>query len=135
MACVRTRGTAPELEVRRTLHALGYRFRLHRDDLPGRPDIVLAGRRAVVFVHGCFWHHHGECAKGTLPATNCEFWARKIARTVDRDQENVRDLRQRGWRTLVVWECQARQDSLSERLLRFLEGESLERDGDARTLS
>ena len=106
MRKVRGRNTKPEVMVRCLLHRLGYRFRLHRRDLPGSPDIVLPKYKTVVFVHGCFWHGH-SCRKGTLrPVTNAEFWARKIDGNIQRDQRNYAALRELGWRVLVVWQCQ-----------------------------
>lgn len=109
MAGIRARDTKPELLVRRGLHAAGFRFRLHRGDLPGRPDIVLPKHRVVIFVHGCFWHRHEECANFRLPRTNSEFWQEKIGRNVDRDTASVKELRNRGWRVLVIWECETRR--------------------------
>lgn len=108
MAAIRGRDTKPELIVRRIAHRLGYRFRLHRRDLPGRPDLVLPRHRAVIFVHGCFWHQH-NCRYGRVePATRAEFWKKKRAENVARDVRNVRALRTCGWRVLVVWECWTR---------------------------
>jgi len=105
MSRVRGTDTTPEVRVRSFLHRLGYRFRLHRRGLPGRPDIVMPSHRAAVFVHGCFWHQHLGCAKATLPATNREKWAAKLARNVERDGENLRALQEAGWRVATVWEC------------------------------
>ncbi len=117
MAAIRGKDTAPELAVRRILHAMGLRFRLHRRDLPGRPDIVLPKHRTVVFVHGCFWHRHEVCRYTTTPKTRQEFWQSKFAANVERDSRNRTDLRQLGWRVIVVWECELRQPSeLKERL-------------------
>ena len=117
MAAIRGKDTAPELAVRRILHAMGLRFRLHRKDLPGRPDIVLPKHRTVVFVHGCFWHRHEDCRYTTTPKTRQEFWESKFAANVERDSRNRTDLRQLGWRVIVVWECELRQPSdLKERL-------------------
>ena len=117
MAAIRGKDTAPELAVRRILHAMGLRFRLHRKDLPGRPDIVLPKHRTVVFVHGCFWHRHAGCRYTTTPRTRQEFWQSKFAANVERDSRNRTDLQQLGWRVIVVWECELRQPSdLKERL-------------------
>ena len=117
MAAIRGKDTAPELAVRRILHAMGLRFRLHRRDLPGRPDIVLPKHRTVVFVHGCFWHRHEDCRYTTTPKTRQEFWQTKFAANVERDRRNRTDLLQLGWRVIVVWECELRQPSdLKERL-------------------
>jgi DNA mismatch endonuclease (patch repair protein) len=119
MRSVRSRNTGPELIVRRMLHSLGLRFRLHRRDLAGRPDIVLPGRNAVVFVHGCFWHGH-ECSKGKLPKSRIGFWTDKIERNRKRDAESVRSLRSDGWRVLTVWQCEIKDASkLRARLGRF----------------
>jgi DNA mismatch endonuclease Vsr len=104
MAAIKGRDTRPELRVRRLLHRLGYRFRLHRRDLPGTPDIVLPGRHVVIFVHGCFWHRHG-CKKSVLPRTRKEWWEGKLNRTVERDTQNTAALEKLGWNILVVWEC------------------------------
>ena len=107
MSRIRGRDTKPELLVRRGLHGRGFRYRLHRRDLPGRPDLALPGRRAVVFVHGCFWHGHG-CPMCKAPATRPEFWASKIAANRARDLAAIRRLGEAGWRVLVVWECALR---------------------------
>jgi len=120
MSMVRGSHTGPELAVRRMLHALGLRFRLHRRDLPGRPDIVLPGRNAVVFVHGCFWHRHANCTRATTPASNAAYWRKKFLRNVERDAEAQRALRKLGWRVLVVWECELRKPvKLQSRMKRF----------------
>lgn len=108
MAAVRTRDTAPEMRVRRALHAAGLRYRLHDRRLPGSPDLVFARYRAVVFVHGCFWHQHPGCPKSALPATNHEFWAHKLRGNAERDRRQVAALEQAGWRVHVVWECESR---------------------------
>lgn len=106
MAGIGGKNTKPELSVRRALHAAGLRFRLHRRDLPGRPDIVLPRHRAAVLVHGCFWHRHPGCRYATTPATNREFWQAKFKGNVERDKRQLRELQLMGWRTFVVWECQ-----------------------------
>jgi DNA mismatch endonuclease (patch repair protein) len=107
MSRIRGKDTKPELLVRRGLHALGFRFRLHRKDLSGRPDLVFPARRAVIFVHGCFWHGHA-CPMCKMPATRTEFWQAKIAGNRDRDERAVSALAVAGWRVLVVWECALR---------------------------
>ena len=105
MRAVRDRDTGPERAVRRLLHGLGYRYRLHRADLPGRPDLVFPGRRCVLFVHGCFWHGHA-CKRGArAPKRNAEYWAAKIARNVARDHAAQAALTELGWRSAVIWEC------------------------------
>jgi DNA mismatch endonuclease Vsr len=121
MARIRGKDTGPELIVRRMLHAMGNRFRLHRRDLPGRPDIVLPGRRKVIFVHGCFWHRHTGCRFATMPTTRRDFWEAKLTGNRARDARNVAALRRAGWSVAVVWECQTRNAAaLEARLSRFL---------------
>lgn len=118
MKSVRQKNTTPEMAVRRALHALGYRFRLHRKDLPGTPDIVLPRHRTVVFVHGCFWHRHPGCRLTTTPSNNSEYWRLKFEGNVARDSRKDAALRDLGWRVVTVWECETRDPSvLSERLL------------------
>jgi DNA mismatch endonuclease (patch repair protein) len=124
MSRIRSKDTNPELAVRRLLHSLGYRFRLHRRVLPGTPDIVLPGRGAVIVVHGCFWHGHDGCRLAAKPATRPEFWSAKIAANKRRDRLAIGRLRRLGWRVMVVWECAARRpDTLAPRLHRFLNGQ------------
>lgn len=113
MARVRSRNTKPELAVRSMLHRMGYRFRLHRKDLPGKPDVVLPRYRTVVFVHGCFWHQHTGCKKATLPKRNSEFWEAKLKRNIERDEETRRRLESSGWHVLVLWECEVKRDPSS----------------------
>ena len=111
MSAIRGRDTKPEMRVRSVLHSLGYRYRLHRKDLPGKPDIVLPKYHAVIFVHGCFWHCH-ECRWGSVvPKTRAEFWAKKRLDTKARDARNVAALGAAGWRVILVWECQSRSDT------------------------
>jgi DNA mismatch endonuclease, patch repair protein len=107
MSRIRGRDTKPELTLRRGLHGLGFRFRLHRRDLPGRPDLVFPGRHAAIFVHGCFWHGH-HCPMCQLPATRTAFWQTKMESNCDRDRRAVAALAAAGWRVLVVWECALR---------------------------
>lgn len=124
MASIRGKDTKPEMVVRRLLYEMGYRFRLHRRDLPGTPDIVFTGRRAVIFVHGCFWHHHEGCRLAAVPATRRDFWEAKITANKARDRRAVAQLRRDGWRVAVVWECQTREvGGLGYRLKRFLDTE------------
>lgn len=104
MQAVGVRNTGPEILVRSALHRAGLRFRLHRTDLPGKPDLVLPSKRVAVFVHGCFWHGHG-CKKGRLPKSRLDYWEPKILRNRQRDRKNVRDLRALGWRVISVWQC------------------------------
>lgn len=121
MRAVKGKDTKPEMIVRRLAHALGYRFRLHRKDLPGKPDLVFPGRRKVIFVHGCFWHGH-ECARGSRqPKQNAEYWRNKIARNVERDADNLQALERLGWQTQVIWECEMKdRDALADRLRAYL---------------
>ncbi len=121
MARIRGKDTKPELAVRRLLHAMGYRFRLHRRDLPGTPDIVLVARRKTVFVHGCFWHRHPGCKSAGTPRTRRAFWEEKFARNVARDAAKAEALAALGWGLLVLWECELKdRDVLAARLLDYL---------------
>lgn len=106
MRAVRSKDTRPEMKVRRTLHALGLRFRLHRGDLPGRPDIVLPRYRTVVFVHGCYWHRHEGCHRASVPKTRVDFWNRKFDANRERDRRSELALSNLGWKVIVVWECE-----------------------------
>ena len=129
MSGIGGKNTKPELLVRKALFAAGFRFRLHRKDLPGRPDVVLPSRRVVVFVHGCFWHAHQGCRYAKSPATRREFWEAKLASNVERDRRATKALLSAGWRVLVVWECATRSsgvlEKLSELLTRWIEGAEL----------
>ena len=121
MSSVRSKDTKPELVVRRTLHRLGYRYRLHRRDLPGRPDLVFPGRKKAIFVHGCFWHGHG-CRWGRLPKSRLDYWKPKIEANRKRDQKNLDDLRAAGWSVLVVWQCELKDlETAVERIVGFLD--------------
>lgn len=121
MSRIRGRDTKPEMIVRRLLHRDGYRYRLHRRDLPGKPDLVFPSRRCIVFVHGCFWHRH-DCAAGQVtPRTNAAFWAEKIGGNVTRDAASIKALRADDWRVLVIWECETKNmETLARRLATFL---------------
>lgn len=112
MSRIRSSDTRPEMVVRRYLHRLGYRYRLHAPDLPGRPDIVFRNRRIAVFVHGCYWHRHEDCELAYTPKTRTAFWNSKFAENVDRDRRVVRDLQKAGWTVITVWECQTRNGEL-----------------------
>ncbi|WP_337995906.1 very short patch repair endonuclease [Oleispirillum naphthae] len=125
MRAVKGKNTKPELIVRRMLHRLGFRFRLHRPDLPGRPDVYLPKHRTAIFVNGCFWHGHEGCKRATIPATRTEFWAAKISANKERDRKTVASLEQVGIRVLVVWTCEMRDESMLENRLRSALGESL----------
>lgn len=109
MRSVRRQDTAPELVVRRAAHALGLRFRLHRKELPGTPDLVFPKHRTVIFVHGCFWHRHDGCRKATMPKTRVDFWTSKFRRNQERDEQSATRLKALGWRVIVIWECQTRR--------------------------
>jgi DNA mismatch endonuclease (patch repair protein) len=121
MASIKAKDTKPELLVRRLLHSMGYRFRLHRKDLPGTPDMVFPGRAAIIFVHGCFWHQHADCRFAAMPATRRSFWKNKLEANRQRDRRALATLRRHGWRVAVVWECQTRKlETLERRLQKFL---------------
>jgi DNA mismatch endonuclease (patch repair protein) len=106
MSRIRSSNTSPELALRRALHALGFRFRLHRKDLPGKPDIVFPRYKTVVFVHGCFWHRHAGCKVATTPKSNTGFWIEKFERNVARDSRSMELLETQGWKVVVAWECE-----------------------------
>lgn len=116
MAGIQGKNTKPELIVRRMLFALGYRFRLHRRDLPGAPDIVMPSRKVAIFVHGCFWHMHRGCRYAKMPATRPDFWKAKLEANVERDRQAVEKLQAQGWRVLCVWECATRNAHVGARL-------------------
>lgn len=123
MARVRGKDTAPELRVRRVAHRMGLRFRLHRKDLPGRPDLVLPKHRLAVFVHGCFWHRHPGCSRASTPSTREDFWQAKFDATVARDRRQIAELEALGWRVLVIWECGVNDEATVEaRLAEFTGG-------------
>lgn len=120
MAAIRSKDTEPEMIVRRMVHAMGYRYRLHRPDLPGKPDLVLSRKRKIIFVHGCFWHQH-DCPFSHVPKSNASYWAPKLERNRARDLEHLRKLRAHGWKCLVLWECElAKSERLRRRLEKFL---------------
>lgn len=121
MSRIQASNTKPELIVRSLLHRMGYRFRLHRKDLPGKPDIVLPRYHAVVFVHGCFWHRHEGCKECTTPKSNTEFWLKKFKKNVERDVRVAQELEGMGWKVVVVWSCETKDLSeLSKRLFEEL---------------
>src|SRR6266702_259826 len=117
MAQVRSKNTKPEMAVRKAAHALGLRFRLHRKDLPGTPDLGFPARQTAVFVHGCFWHRH-DCVRATTPGSNVDYWEAKFDRNVRRDAHNVADLRKLGWRCVRIWECETKDVKKLAGLLR-----------------
>jgi DNA mismatch endonuclease (patch repair protein) len=122
MAKVGPRNTKPELIVRRLLHKYGYRYRLHKKSLPGSPDIVFSSRKKIIFVHGCFWHRHDGCKMTTTPSIRKKFWEDKFAANIHRDIKNIQVLKDMGWKSLVVWECQTRNiDSIGKSIFKFLE--------------
>lgn len=122
MARIRSANTAPELAVRRALTAMGLRYRLHRRDLPGKPDICLGPRRLAIFVHGCFWHRHRNCSLASTPTGNHDFWQAKFAANTARDKRHTATLRKAGWHPAVLWECQTRQpEQLARHLQRILD--------------
>ena len=125
MRRVRSKDTKPEMVVRRLVHGLGYRYRLHRRDLPGNPDIVFSRLNKVIFVHGCFWHGH-DCKAGlNRPASNKAYWIPKLERNKARDEKNLQELADKGWQSLIIWECQTKdKDQLAKTIIEFL-GERL----------
>ena len=121
MSRIRSRDTTPELTVRSAVHKLGFRFRLHRRDLPGTPDLVFPGLRAVIFVHGCFWHHHPHCPRAFVPATRTKYWLAKFARSIERDADAAAALKAAGWKVLTVWKCELkRPNTTTRRIGKFL---------------
>ena len=126
MSRVRSKNTKPELLVRSVLHRMGYRFRVHRKDLPGNPDIVLPKHRTVILVHGCFWHQHPGCKRAKIPEHNADYWEPKLRRNVERDTEAQRLLREQGWRVVVLWECETprKRGDLQELLRKTLSSPS-----------
>jgi DNA mismatch endonuclease (patch repair protein) len=122
MSRIRSKDTQPERNVRSLLHSLGYRFRLHRSDLPGKPDIVLPGHRKIILVHGCFWHGH-SCQLASKPKTNRTYWTPKIRNNRDRDERNLTTLQEQGWAVLVLWECEIREGTgLLTKIQMFMNG-------------
>lgn len=128
MSQVRSKDTKPEQVLRSALHRNGYRFKLHSKDLPGRPDIVLSKYKAVIFVHGCYWHQHNGCKKSTRPKTNIEFWNKKLEANILRDKTNQDKLNILGWHVIIAWECEIHNDlsSTVEKIKMELQGENLE---------
>ncbi len=123
MRAIRSTDTGPEMVVRRLVHQMGYRYRLHRKDLPGKPDLVFSSRKKIIFVHGCFWHQHNkkDCKLVRKPKTNTNYWLPKLERTVKRDKEHQTALKKKGWAVLIVWECEVEEtEYLKNRLQMFL---------------
>lgn len=122
MRQIRSSNTKPELTVRRVLFAMGYRYRLHANELPGKPDVVLRSRRKVIFVHGCFWHQHDGCREGRIPGSRVDYWRAKFKRTAERDRRNANLIKAGGWGILVIWECETTNAESLKRILKsFLE--------------
>lgn len=121
MSNIRSKDTLPEKKVRSWLHAHGFRFRIHRKDLPGKPDIVLPKYKSIIFVHGCFWHRHEGCKEASVPKTNSEYWEKKIARNIERDSEEKQKLESAGWKVIVVWECEVDDSSFSAKILQEID--------------
>jgi len=123
MRAIRSKGMKPEMTVRRLAHGMGYRYRLHRKDLPGKPDLTFPARRKVIFIHGCFWHQHDDphCPITRKPKSNRDYWLLKLERNVQRDSQHYEDLERTGWSVMVIWECQLKdRDALTGRIAEFL---------------
>ncbi len=122
MSKIKSKNTSPELTLRKALHKLGYRYRLHVKNLPGKPDLVFPKLKKVVFVHGCFWHLHKNCRDGTIPKTRHEYWKNKLERNVERDKKHIKQLDEMEWKSLVVWECEIEKqlDKTISRIRNFL---------------
>ena len=121
MSAIKSKNTKPEIIVRKLLHSKGYRFRLHKKDLPGSPDIVLPKYKTVIFVHGCFWHRHQNCKYASNPKTRREFWEKKFKENIERDKKTQEKLKNLGWKTKIVWECEIKkQDKLIKKIEDFL---------------
>jgi len=120
MSRIRSKNTQPEMIVRKMLHKAGFRYRLHSSNLPGKPDLVFASRRKVIFIHGCFWHLHEDCKLARLPKTRVDFWTSKLIANKERDRNAVEALSQKGWRVLTVWECELNDPHLLARIVKFL---------------
>lgn len=122
MSRIKAKNTKPEMAVRRLVYAMGFRYRLHKSELPGNPDLVFAGRRKVIFVHGCFWHRHTNCALARLPKSRLEFWLPKLEKNRLRDQAILQQLEIAGWSTLVIWECELKDhEAVADRIKNFLD--------------
>lgn len=117
MAAVRGKNTLPELRVRRMLHSMGYRFRLHRKNLPGKPDIVLPKYRLCIFVNGCFWHQHPGCKRATIPETRKDFWEKKFCRNKKKDELSLIELGKLGWQVCTIWECEAKNPDILAKII------------------
>lgn len=123
MRQIKSKGTKPELLIRRFVHAQGYRYRLHVPNLPGKPDLVFTKLHKVIFVHGCFWHLHKACREGRIPESRRDYWEPKLLRNAERDCEHIAALRKLGWKPLVIWECEINAArGIERKLIRFLSG-------------
>lgn len=121
MSRIRSKGSKPELQLRRLIHGLGYRYRLHVKDLPGKPDLVFPGRKKIIFLHGCFWHQHEGCKDSRIPDSRRDYWEPKLGGNVTRDRQHEQALGQMGWKVLTVWECDLRRrEQLVETIENFL---------------
>lgn len=121
MSRIRAKDTKPEIAVRKLLHRMGYRFRLHDKNLPGKPDVCLAKHCTVILIHGCFWHNHSRCQDGKIPKSNTDYWQPKIERNIQRDKKNKRALQRLGWKVITVWECELRDmERLEKRIKKQL---------------
>ncbi|OUL72152.1 very short patch repair endonuclease [Paraburkholderia hospita] len=130
MSRIKGKDTKPELFVRRLVHGMGYRYRLHGRGLPGRPDLVFAKKRKVIFVHGCFWHRHVGCRLARLPKSRLDFWQCKLDRNIERDREVERRLAELGWNVMIVWECEVKNEAvLMSRIKAFLDGTENNNEG------
>lgn len=111
---------APEIKVRQIIHGMGYRYRLHRKNLPGKPDLVFPKKKKIIFVHGCFWHQHDspECKDGRVPMSRIEYWGPKLERNKHRDKENQENLKKLGWEVMVIWECQLKENNYLAKMIR-----------------
>lgn len=122
MKLIKAKNTKPEMIVRKLIFSLGYRYRLHRIDLPGCPDLVFSSRRKIIFVHGCFWHRHAECALARLPKSKLEFWLPKLSKNAARDVKNIATLQRTGWEVMIIWECELRDTAaLLDKIRGFLD--------------
>lgn len=121
MRNIRSKHTSPEMAVRRLVHGMGYRYRLHVPTLPGKPDIVFPASRKIIEVRGCFWHQHKGCIEGRVPKSRIEYWKPKLSRNVKRDKANEKQLKKLGWRVLALWECEVRSAATSRRIRSFLD--------------
>mgnify|MGYP003340662026 FL=1 len=113
MSAIKSKNTKPEIKVRKVLHSMGYRFRLHSKNLPGSPDIVLPKYKTVIFVHGCFWHRHQNCKYASTPKTRQEFWNKKFNENINRDKINQENLSSKGWKIIIIWECEIKNKKIN----------------------